>query len=583
MAELSRYHRIHKFPNGATLIYYKHNVNNTTQFLLGFLGGASLDGEIEGTAHFLEHMLIKETPELSKEYLSKVFKDMDTVVNAYTTKDRIMLTADVPNRNLEKVCDLYSKLLFNKSFDAKSIDLERGAINEEINMYGDDCADNSYDNFTDIVLSQIIENWNEIDILGTKESIAKIDESVLREYIDNNFVSENLVISVVSNLEFDEIKNIFEKHFVEKAKSDKTKKITYKKTKYFSPSNYIFKLRNNNQKTVEINVAYMSRKYEKETHLYSYVEYYIFNDFAGRLLKEIRTKRGLAYSTDYRTILLPNNMSLNTFSVLTSKEKVNETLKCLGEIIKDITQNGVTQQELDDCKNMILTREEDRRNNLKTISPEVILKRYLEGTEVFFNNQIHRVKELTLDNVNKYLRDTYTNANIFAMIRGDIDEKSMDTYQIQKTLNSRLAQCYFDYVDNCFKDYATGEKISEKRAFELANGITEQEKWSNMAIVQDTTNIKSNKLDNANIAVATKDVIKNLSFENKISIANQVLEQLGLNLKLAIEQNENGASIEQEADLDEHTEEKTEKKEASSEQEKTEEQAKTENQDELVM
>lgn len=39
MAQLSRFHRVHKFENGVTLIYYKHNVNNTTQYLVGYLGG----------------------------------------------------------------------------------------------------------------------------------------------------------------------------------------------------------------------------------------------------------------------------------------------------------------------------------------------------------------------------------------------------------------------------------------------------------------------------------------------------------------------------------------------------------------
>lgn len=65
MEEISRYHRLYKFENGATLIYYKHNVNNTTQFVVGFIGGSRRDGKIKGTAHFLEHMLCKETPKFT--------------------------------------------------------------------------------------------------------------------------------------------------------------------------------------------------------------------------------------------------------------------------------------------------------------------------------------------------------------------------------------------------------------------------------------------------------------------------------------------------------------------------------------
>ncbi len=528
MAKLSRYHRVHKFKNGATLLYYKHNINNTTKFYVGYLGGASQD-KIPGTAHFLEHMIAKETPNLNQVEKSMLLKDYDVENNAFTSRDYVLLYGDTPNRFLDNVLDIYSECLFNKEFNEKSIDLERMAIEEECNMVEDRETNES---FIDMAYSNIAVPKIDCNLIGTQKDIAKINKKILQEYFDRVFVSENMIISVVSNLEFDEIKEKFEKMFVEKAKSDKTKKVKYEKTQYFPPSNYITKIKDSNQKTVEINVAFMSRKPEKDTHLYSYIENFILNDFSGRLLNEIRTEKGLAYSTNYSCLILPNNMSLNCFNVLTSKTKVNQTIEALGGIITDIARNGIKQEQLKACQDMIVAREEDRKNGLKTIDPMKIMQRYLEGTEVFFNNQIHKVKELTLDQVNKYLRDTYTNSNVIVDIKGDLPDDCYDTYQIQKILNAKLSQVYFNLIDNKYYDYETKNVLEETQAMKRLSGLSKREKLSNLSFV---TEYDSNEM----ALLEQEKLILSTPVDQRIKIANDYLKTLGFNIEIKLEKEEN--------------------------------------------
>lgn len=557
MAQLSRYHRIHKFPTGETLIYYKHNINNTTKFLAGFLGGAMQD-IIPGTAHFLEHMLHKESPMFDKEFIAKMNKQFDVDSNAYTSDQYLMFYGDVPNRNLDSVLELNSHLLLNKTFNEKSIDLERGAIDEEINMYANEgCGEQQIKASGKLgigILDEAIETItvprtpDDFSILGSHDDIAKINGEVLKEYSDRVFVAENMVMTVVSNLEFDEIKEKMEKYFVGKAKSDPTKRVRYQKTKYYPPSNYIVKDNTGNQKTVEIAVSFMSKKPEKDTRLYSYVEDYIFNGFGGRLLNEIRRKKGLAYTTQFVPLILPNNMALNTIYVTTSKDKVNETIKTVGQIIKDIAQNGVTQQELSECQNMIITREEDRKNGLKTIDPFLIFQRYLEGTEVFFNNQIHRVKELSLDTVNKYLTDTYSNANMFITVKGDLPEDCYTPYQIQKILNARLSQVSCDMMTGEYRIFETDEPISQKKAFEVTNGVTKTEKYANMAFVLDTTTGEIQKDLGTNIL---QSIFDQYSIQEKVMVTNELLKNLGVNFSVKLATQEQLDEMEQDIEEDE--------------------------------
>lgn len=537
MAHLSEYHRVHKFPNGATLIYYKHNVNNTTQFYAGFLGGSSADN-IPGTAHFLEHMLIKETKRYSQTYIAKEFKDSDLSYNAFTSNHYVMLYGDCPNSNLDKCLKLYSNLLFNKDFDEQSINLERQAIDEEINMC-DDEVEEEYSVFNEMISSITIPKSYNNNILGTKEDIAQINSKVLNDYINNNFVGENMVITVVSNQSFDEIKEKMEKYFISKVKSCPEKKFKYEKTKYYDPSNYIFKLHDPNQHTVEVAVSYMSRKPERETHLYSYVENYIFNDFAGRLLKELRTKRGLVYTAQFLPYILQGNMALNSFYALTSKEKVNETIEVLGKIINKIAQEGITQEELDRCKNAILTHEIDRKNRTKTINPMKLFNRYLEGTEIFFNNQIHKVKELTLDQVNKYLKDTYSNSNILVSVGGDLPEDCYSTYEIQKLLGAKLSQVYYDMYTEKYYNYSNNKQITKKEAMNILTGLSSREKMSNLCFVADNTNFQLTpdmvqKVQDEQDKLMS-DVLSKLSEEQRIIMLEALLKSFNIDLQFEIE------------------------------------------------
>ena len=458
--------------------------------------------------------------------------------NTFTSNDYLMFYGDCPNTNIDTCLKLYSNLLFNTKFKKDSIDLERKAIDEEINMYdgGDDEGD--YNTFSEMINQITVPKNIDHDILGSHEDIAKIDEKALQDFIDRDFVSENMVMTVVSNLDFDTIKEKMEKYFVAKAKSDPSKRYRYEKTKYFDPSNYIFKTNIPNQHTVEIAISYMSRKPERETHLFSYVENFIFNDFAGRLLNELRTKHGLVYTAQYIPYLLPNNMSLNSFYALTSKDKVNEAIDALGKIITEIASKGITQEELDKCKNMILVREMDRKNLTKTINPMTIFSRWLEGTEVFFNNQIHRVKELTLDQVNKYLKDTYSNTNVMVSIKGALPKNCYSTYEIQKKLNAKLSQVYYDYSTGKFYDFKDDSKITKKRAFEILTGITQREKWSNVCFVSDNTNGHQIEVTPEMQQALYDQMLNQLSIEDKINLTNALLKNLNINFQLAIQKQE---------------------------------------------
>ncbi len=466
MEDERKYHRLYKFPNGATLIYYRQNLDSTTKLAVGFLGGASKDGKIKGTAHFLEHILIQETPKYSKSYINRFMRNNNITSNAFTSSSYITLYADTPNSRLEELCKLYSELLYNRTFNKQKIDLERKAIEQEILM---DAAE--YDPKEEEFMSAIQLNYKKDTILGTKNTIEKIDDKVLQNYIDNDFVSENLVITVVSSLEFEQIKTLMEKSFVNKAKSNPELKFKPETPEYYPPTNIHILDTAKNLKTAEISISYLVKQTEKEASLFKPFEEFVFNGFSGRLMRQLRTKRGLVYDASFDSTPLAGDMSLKSIVATTSKNHIKEVIDTIGNIIKDLYTRGISERDYQDFQNLVYALEE-RKSGIKIMEPLVLLSRYVLDSEIFYNNQTRNIKKLTRDDVNNYLKRILKNSNIIFNIVGDFDEKSLYSLkEVEKRLHAKTSKLLFNKTFKTFLEPDTLDfvmpSISTEQFFEL--------------------------------------------------------------------------------------------------------------------
>ncbi len=519
MAEVSRYHRVYKLETGETLIYFKQNINNTSEYLVGCVGGTQQD-EIPGIKHFLEHMLHQATPNVTVEERAEFAADTNTYSNAFTTEDYLMFYTNVPNTFLDTTMELDAEFLFNDQFKREDIDNERLAIDEEINSNEDS------NSFVGFVSDYQISRMRGSQILGTHEDIAKIDEQALKKHIKEHFVAENLVMVVKSNLEFDEVREKFEKYFAHKVPSNKAKRYIIKTPKYYPPQNIMQYQIDPAQKTVSINVAYRTSNNDIENELYAFVFDYIFNNgFHGRLLNKLRTENGLVYSSSYYPMAIKGGMQYCGFELTTSRNKVNQTLEVFGQIIKDLCENGITQVELDKLKNQTLIAEIDRATGKKDENVFNLLDRYLSNRELFYNNQLHNIKNLTVAEVNNYLKRIFDQKNIVLLMNGDIDFANLYTDQeILELFNAHQSKYLYNPSDKTLYDYKTGKKIAKKQAKEILSKMTQAGFAKDVTMVNAFNDDQMTDLD-----------LSKLGLEERLSILSDLAKQLGLNLDFNIE------------------------------------------------
>ena len=163
---------------------------------LGIRAGTRFENSFpSGTAHFTEHCLFKGTTHHSATTINSCLEKSGGDLNAYTTKEEIVLHATTLKEDLSRAVDLLLDIAFNATFPEDEIKVEKGVVLDEIASYKDSPADEIYDSFEEKLFKGSSLSRS---ILGTAESVNAITPALLREYHDLHFIPSRMCLSIVS-------------------------------------------------------------------------------------------------------------------------------------------------------------------------------------------------------------------------------------------------------------------------------------------------------------------------------------------------------------------------------------------------
>ncbi len=151
-----------------------------------------------GIAHFLEHTLFKGTRRRTAASISSRLDRLGGELNAYTTKEEIVLHATVLKEDLDKALDLILELATEATFPDAEIETERGVVIDEIISYKDNPAEDIYDTFDEMLFRGHPLGGR---ILGTRQSVSRITPEELRRFYATFFTPERMALTVVADLD----------------------------------------------------------------------------------------------------------------------------------------------------------------------------------------------------------------------------------------------------------------------------------------------------------------------------------------------------------------------------------------------
>jgi predicted Zn-dependent peptidase len=335
--------------------------------------------EVNGVAHFIEHLLFKGTAKRTALDIAREIDSVGGVLNAFTGREYVCYYAKILSEYLPKAVDLLSDIFLNSIFDPDEIEKERKVILQEIWMLKD-----TPDNYIHDLFYQNF--WKShplgMSILGSEESVESLTRDIIMASRNERFRSEDIIITAAGKVEHNELLILLNGLFsdVPHGRFNGTSHIPF----------YEKRVEVVDKDLEQIHLC-LGTKALPQNHPSRY-ESYILNTVLGgsmssRLFQEIRENQGLAYSV-YSYITSHSDAGSMVIYAGTSHEKMLEVIEIILHEIRKLKTDPVLAQEL------ILAKEHLKGNLLLSLESCDNLMTRLAKNEIYFGRQAS-IEEIT--------------------------------------------------------------------------------------------------------------------------------------------------------------------------------------------
>lgn len=329
-------HEIIKLSNGVRIIYEKMPYVRSAAFGIFVCTGSRFEPPSEnGSAHFIEHMLFKQTSKHSTQELAFIMDGIGGQINAYTTREQTCFYGRVLDSHLTTAIDLLSEMFFDCAFDEEELKSERGVILDEIGMYEDAPDDACYEK----LMSGCFKGSLGRPVLGKKRTLENMTGESLKAYKEAHYTAGNIIISLAGNFDDSHLRHI-EELFGGMKKSRRSKARVADYTSHVSAR----------KKRIEQNqfcLAFPSISSGDDTRFgMNLLSTILGGGVSSRLFQNIREKHGLCY-TIYSFQSTFSDSGLLSVATGVGKETEIKTLSLIRDELKRFADEGISADELD--------------------------------------------------------------------------------------------------------------------------------------------------------------------------------------------------------------------------------------------
>lgn len=363
-------------------------------------GSRNESREINGAAHFLEHMLFKGTEKRSALEIARSLESVGGYLNAYTSKEHTCYYAEILNEQLPRAVDVLSDIICHSTFPAKEMEKEREVILDEI----DSVEDMPDELVQEIFMEKLYPNHSlGLPILGTKETVSNLARQQLWQVYRETYTTGNIVIAAAGNLSHEHLVAMCEKKFILPENQSPAPVPAPEKIGAGEYTSY----RPINQAHICLGTTALSYS---DTRKYDLL---LLNTLLGvgmgsRLFQNIREKHGLAYSI-YSFLDFFRDNGLLAIYLGTERKKLSKAMKLLEKEIYRIHQKAVSKEELNRVKaqvkgNLLLGLESTARRMSRLAKMEIYLNEFQEIDQIIA--QIDRVNRESLIEISRSIFET---------------------------------------------------------------------------------------------------------------------------------------------------------------------------------
>ena len=368
----------HVLENGLTIIGEEIPYVKSISLGVWINAGSRIeDEEISGVSHFIEHMLFKGTRNRTSKQIASEIDNLGGQINAFTSKECTCYYVKLLDSHIDIGIDVLSDMILNSKFNEDDLDKERSVIIEELKMYEDSPEDLAYDLLTENIYKNDPLGMN---IIGTEESLKRLNREKLLDYFNKYYVPNNSVIAISGNFNFDEIINKIEEKFKVWKKRDVN--INIEKAEF--KSCFLTKNKDIEQVNLAMSLESVPLENDKEVYALAVINTVFGGSISSRLFQKIREEKGLVYSIYSSQSLYRKCGELGIFASM-SNEHLKEVYESIIEEIKIMKKYYLTDQEIKESKEQLkgsyILGLESTSSRMMSIGRSLLLNNKVESTD----------------------------------------------------------------------------------------------------------------------------------------------------------------------------------------------------------
>jgi len=301
--------------------------------------------QINGVSHFLEHMLFKGTEKLSAVEVNEAFGRTGAQFNAFTSEENTVFYAAVLPEYLLEVTGLWIELM-RPALRDDDFSIEKNVIKEEIAMY------------KDLPSFDVMDQCRSLhfdghpcgnSVLGSEASINNLTAEQMRDYFARQYAPNNIVLACAGNFDWDQIYSIAANSCSEWLQQTVEREIEHcsgsKKKKRVEKSNL-----------AREHICLMSSgvsAQDPRRFAASLLGIIVGDEVGSRFFWELVDK-ALAEAATMQFGAMDGTGAFYSY-ISCSNDNVGKVLDTVSGIFQNLSQNGITEDELRKAKNKVLS------------------------------------------------------------------------------------------------------------------------------------------------------------------------------------------------------------------------------------
>jgi zinc protease len=334
--------------NGVRLIVKKNRANPIVTLQASFLGGVRFEKEDQnGINQFMAVMVTKGTEKLGGLEIAKKVEKMAGSLSGFSGYNSFGLTFTFLSQHFEEAFALFTEIIKSPSFDIEEMERRRRLILAAIRQNEDDLGRMVFKLFRKTLFGR---HPYRMDTLGTIDSIQRLTQKDLKEYYQRIVVPENMVLTVVGDVDSDQVVLSAKKGFGDLHRRgfvlpDIPQDSPLRKIKRAE----IFKIK----EQAHFVLGFLGVSFQHRDRYAMEVLDAALSGQGGRLFYELRDKESLAYALDF---MAHTNLDPGFIGVYmgTHPDKLETAIKGVLRELERVKEEGLTEEEVERAKKYII-------------------------------------------------------------------------------------------------------------------------------------------------------------------------------------------------------------------------------------